>query len=41
MGWNDGTHNGELLPRGSYLFIISFYNGSEEGVNGSVSILIE
>jgi hypothetical protein len=30
-----------MMPQGSYLFIISYNNGSEEGVNGAVSILLE
>ena len=36
----DGTHNGELLPIGSYYFIIEFNNEASETATGIVSIIL-
>jgi gliding motility-associated-like protein len=37
----DGTNqsNGEPLPVGSYYFVIQFNNGTEDGLNGTVTII--
>lgn len=37
----DGIHKGELLPLGSYLFIIEFNDGNDGKINGAVSILLD
>ena len=36
----DGTHNGELLPVGSYYFMIEFNNEESETETGIVSIIL-
>jgi gliding motility-associated-like protein len=37
----DGRYNGELLPVGSYFFVIDFNNEEQESVTGAVSIILD
>ena len=37
----DGTYNGEMLPVGSYYFIIEFNNDENESATGTVSIILD
>ena len=39
-GW-DGTYNGDILPVGSYYFIIELNNDTDDSITGTVTIILE